>query len=62
MNVFEQFIAGNWKSGKVAYDLTQNGTLVSDWHGWDAKLPAEKVTAINDFITKLFAGGYEGQY
>ena len=62
MNVFEQFIAGNWKSGKVAYDLTQNGTLVSDWHGWDTKLPAEKVTAINDFIAKLFAGGYEGQY
>ncbi len=62
MNVFEQMIAGNWKSGKVAYELTENGTVISDWHGWDEKLPAEKVTAIDDFIAKLFAGGYEGQY
>ena len=62
MNVFEQFIAGNWKSGKVAYDLDQNGTLVSDWHGWDSKLPAEKVEQINAFIEKLFSGGYAGQY
>ncbi|MEA4915240.1 MAG: BMP family protein [Christensenella sp.] len=62
MNVFESMIAGNWKSGKVAYDLDQQGTLVSDWHGWDTKLPAEKVTAINEFISKIFSGGYAGQY
>ncbi len=62
MNVFESLIAGNWQSGKVAYDLDQQGTLVSDWHGWDEKLPAEKVTAINDFISKIFSGGYAGQY
>jgi len=62
MNVFDELAAGNWKSGKVAYDLDQQGTLVSDWHGWDQKLPAEKVTAINDFVAKLFAGEYKGQY
>ncbi len=62
MDVFEELIAGNWKNGKVAYELDQNGTIVSDWHGWDEKLPAEKVTAINEFLDKLFSGGYNGQY
>ncbi len=61
-DVFEKLVAGDWKGGKVAYDVTEQGTLVSDWHGWDTKLPKEKVDAINDFITKLFNGEYAGQY
>ena len=60
--VFDKLVAGEWNSGKVAYELNQGGTLVSDWHGWDEKLPKEKVDAINEFITKLFNGDYEGQY
>ena len=28
----------------------------------DEKLPEEKVTAINEFLEKLFAGEYDGQY
>lgn len=61
-DVFDKLVAGNWQPGKVAYDLTQAGTVVSEWHGWDAKLPAEKVAAINEFLQKLFAGEYEGKY
>lgn len=61
-DVFEQFVSGNWKSGKVAYGLTENGTIVSDWHGWDKTLPAEKVDAINQFVNDIFAGNYEGKY
>ena len=61
-DVFDKLVAGEWNSGKVAYELNQGGTLVSDWHGWDEKLPKEKVDAINEFITKLFNGDYEGQY
>ena len=61
-DVFDKLVAGTWTPGKVAYELNQGGTLVSDWHGWDAKLPKEKVDAINEFITKLFNGDYEGQY
>jgi basic membrane lipoprotein Med (substrate-binding protein (PBP1-ABC) superfamily) len=55
-DVFLSVANGTWKSGMVVYDLQANGTLVSDWHGWDTKLPAEKVTAINEFIEKLYAG------
>lgn len=61
-DVFDELVAGNWQSGKVVYDLTQEGTLVSEWHGWDEKLPREKVDAINEFLQKLFAGEYEGKY
>ena len=61
-NVFDKLAAGQWQGGKVAYDVTEQGTIVSEWHGWDEKLPAEKVQAIDDFINKLFAGEYAGQY
>ena len=55
-DVFLAMAEGNWQSGMIVYDLSQNGTLVSDWHGWDTKLPAEKVQRINDTLQKLFAG------
>lgn len=61
-DVFDKLVAGEWQAGKVAYELTEEGTIVSDWHGWDEKLPEEKVTAINEFLEKLFAGEYDGQY
>ena len=40
----------------VVYTLKDKGTVVSDWHGWDKKLPKEKVDAINDVIQKLYNG------
>jgi len=55
-DVFMSIVNDKWQSGMVIYDLKQNGTLVSDWHGWDTKLPAEKVSAINDTLRKLYAG------
>lgn len=61
-DVFDKLVAGEWTPGKVAYELNENGTIVSDWHGWDEKLPKEKVDAINEFLEKLFNGEYEGQY
>ena len=62
VDVFESILNGTWRNGMVVYGLADAGTLVSDWHGWDTKLPAEKVEAINAFIEKVFAGGYDGQY
>lgn len=62
VDVFESILNGEWENGMVIYGLEEAGTLVSGWHGWDEKLPAEKVTAINEFVEKLFAGEYEGQY
>lgn len=61
-DVFQSLIDGNWKNGPVIYGLKDNGTKVSDWHGWDQKLPKEKVDKINQFITDLFNGKYEGKY
>lgn len=56
VDVFESILNGTWKNGMVIYDLGDNGTLVSDWHGWDEKLPKEKVEAIETFIDDLYAG------
>ena len=61
-DVFESILNGTWRNGMVVYGLADAGTLVSDWHGWDQKLPAEKVEAINAFVEKVFSGGYDGQY
>jgi len=55
-DVFLSIAKGKWKSGMVVYTLKDNGTIVSDWHGWDEKLPKEKVDAINDVIQKLYKG------
>ncbi|MEG1523471.1 MAG: BMP family protein [Clostridia bacterium] len=55
-DVFLSIANQTWKSGMVVYDLAQKGTLVSDWHGWDTKLPTEKVKAINEVVAKLYAG------
>jgi basic membrane protein A len=55
-DVFLSVVNGNWQSGMVIYDLKHSGTLVSDWHGWDTKLPANKVSAINETLKKLYAG------
>ena len=62
VDVFETILDGTWKNGMVVYGLKEGGTLVSDWHGWDQKLPADKVEKINTFVEKLFAGEYDGQY
>lgn len=56
LDVFESILDGTWQSGMVVYDLGDDGTLVSDWHGWDEKLPAEKVEAIETFLDDLYAG------
>lgn len=56
LDVFESILNGTWQSGMVVYDLRDDGTLVSDWHGWDEKLPAEKVEAIETFLDDLYAG------
>lgn len=55
-DVFLSIANKTWRSGMVVYTLKNNGTIVSDWHGWDEKLPKEKVDAINDVIAKLYAG------
>lgn len=55
-DVFNSIRENKWKSGMVVYTLKDNGTIVSDWHGWDEKLPKEKVDKINEVIEQLYHG------
>ncbi|NLV99463.1 MAG: BMP family ABC transporter substrate-binding protein [Clostridiaceae bacterium] len=55
-DVFNSILDGKWQSGMVVYTLKDNGTIVSDWHGWDEKLPQEKVDRIKEVIEQLYEG------
>lgn len=55
-DIFLKVVDGSFTGGQYTYNIQQMGTIVSDWHGWDEKLPAEKVDAINETIAKLQAG------
>jgi basic membrane protein A len=59
--VFLEVMNGTFTGGQYAYGLKDGGTVVSDWHGWDAKLPAEKVEAIDKVVSELLSGVY-GDY
>ena len=61
-NTFLEIADGTFQAQVYSYDIGDGGVILSDWHGWDEKLPKEKVDAINEFIEKLFNGEYEGQY
>lgn len=55
-DVFMKVVDGSFTGGQYTYNIQQQGTLVSDWHGWDGKLPKEKVDKINEVIQQLYAG------
>jgi basic membrane lipoprotein Med (substrate-binding protein (PBP1-ABC) superfamily) len=59
--VFLEVMNGTFTGGQQAYGLKDGGTIVSDWHGWDTKLPPEKVEAINKVVSDLLSGVY-GDY
>jgi len=59
--LFLEIMNGQFQGGQIAYGLKDGGTIVSEWHGWDSKLPKDKVDAINKVIEGLFAGEY-GDY
>jgi len=55
-NLVLEIANGTFSGGLKAYGLAGGGTKVSEWHGWDGKLPADKVARINQVIADLFAG------
>lgn len=55
-DVFNSILEDKWESGMVVYTLKDNGTIVSDWHGWEDRLPQEKVDRIKEVIEQLYAG------
>lgn len=60
-NVVIDIANGTFAGGLLDYGLAQNGTLVSEWHGWDEKLPTEKVDEVNRVVAGLLAGEF-GDY
>ncbi len=48
-NVFVKVADGSFEPTLYQYSVG-TGTVLSDWHGWDAKLPAEAVEAIESFV------------
>ena len=57
-DVFKQIAEGTFESGLYQYGIG-TGAIISDWHGWDEKLDAEDVQAIEDFIAGCADGSID---
>lgn len=55
-NVFQEIAAGTFEAKIYSYGLKDNGTILSDWHGWDEKEPEAKAT-----MDQLFADLADGK-
>lgn len=49
-SIFQEIVNGTFEGKVYAYGLKDGGTILSDWHGWDEKLPETKAK-----IDQLFA-------
>lgn len=49
-DVFQKIVNGTFEATLYPYGIAQGGTILSDWHGWDAKLPAESVQKIEQMF------------
>lgn len=54
-NVFKEIAAGTFEAKIYSYGLKDNGTILSDWHGWDEKIPEAKA-AMDQLFADLEAG------
>lgn len=54
-NIFQEIAAGTFEPKIYSYGLKDNGTILSDWHGWDEKLPEAK-TAMDQLFADLESG------
>ena len=54
-NVFKEIAAGTFEAKIYSYGLKDNGTVLSDWHGWDEKIPEAKA-AMDQLFADLEAG------
>lgn len=55
-DAFLRMVDGEFTDGIYTYDPVDGGLRLSDWNGWDEKLPETKVDAIDQFVEMLFAG------
>ena len=54
-NVFQEIAGGTFEAKIYAYGLKDGGTILSDWHGWDEKLPEVKA-AVDQFLADVESG------
>ena len=54
-NVFQEIANGTFEAKIYAYGLKDGGTILSDWHGWDEKLPEVKA-AVDQFLADVESG------
>ncbi len=54
--MFEKLVAGEVTGGLYAFGIQEDGVILTDWHGWENKLPPEKMQLINDTIAGIKDG------
>ena len=54
-NIFQEIAAGTFEGKVYSYDIASGGTILSDWHGWDEKLPEGKAK-VDEFLAAVESG------
>ena len=57
-NIFDEIANGTFEAKIYSYGLKDGGTTLSDWHGWDTKLPEAKA-GVDEFLDKIASGEYD---
>ena len=53
--VFNEIVNGTFEAKLYAFGIADEGMILSDWHGWDQKLPEAKAT-LDKMIADFKAG------
>ena len=57
--MFDKLATGEVDSGLHAFGIREGGVILTDWHGWDEKLPADKMKLINDTLAGIADGSIQ---
>ena len=58
LDIFDKIIDGSIEPGLYGYGIADNGVILTDWNGWDEKLP-EQYAAIMEYVNGIKDGTYE---
>lgn len=54
--LYKDCTGGTFEAKVYPYGVAEGGTVLSDWHGWDSKLPAEAMDKIEQVFTDFDNG------
>ena len=60
--IFPQIAEGTLEGGTYPFKIEDGGTMLAPWHGWDEKLPPEKIKLIEDTIAGIKDGSIQVPY